>query len=156
MLTVMWRRPLRAVRAFWLPLAVVVNACGLRDNSWLKCVFLGSVLGGLKRENLESIVQHFVDRMLRHQIRPGARAAIKWHREAGHRIVLATASFDFYVNALAKQLDVDDVVCTESVWCDNRLTSNLRSRNCYGEEKLRRLILLLCKKKDRPYIYTYT
>jgi phosphatidylglycerophosphatase C len=156
LLAVVRRHPLRALRGLWLPLAVGVHRAGWRDNAWLKCVFLASIAGGLKRECVDVIVESFVKRFIDKHIRPGAKAALKRHRAAGHRIVLATASLDFYVSGLARELGVDEIVCTGSVWTADSLVAELRPRNCYGEEKLRRLVELLGEGVQRPYVYAYT
>lgn len=156
LLAVMQRHPLRAVRASWLPVAVGAHKLGLRDNAWLKRVFLASIAGGMRRKSLDVIVQPFVKNLMERHIRPGARAALERHRAAGHRLVIATASFDFYVTDLARQLGVRDIVCTGSVWAAECLVPELRPGNCYGQEKLRRVIELLGNEGRRPYIYAYT
>lgn len=156
LLAVMRGHPTRALRAFWLPLAVAVHKLGWRDNTWLKRAFLRSILGGMGRQQLEAMAQPVVERLVERYVRVGARAALKRHYDAGDRVVVATASFDFYVTGLAKRLGVDEVVCTESVWSGDRLTDGLGRGNCYGGEKLRRLIDLLGGKDGRPYVYVYT
>jgi phosphoserine phosphatase len=53
---------------------------------------------------------------------------------------MATASFDFCVDALAAQLGFDRVVCTRSAWSERQtLTGQIAGANCYGQEKVRRL-----------------
>ena len=73
-------------------------------------------------------------------LRPGALRAIAGHRAQGHNLILATASFDFYVEPLGRELGFDSVVATRSAWDrSGRLLGRIDGENCYGAEKLRRL-----------------
>jgi phosphoserine phosphatase len=54
---------------------------------------------------------------------------------AGRRLVLATASNEYYVAAIASLLGMDDVIATASRWEDDRLHHRLGGDNCYGEVK---------------------
>ena len=61
------------------------------------------------------------------------------HRDAGARIVLATASLDVYVPQIAARLGIDprDLICTRTHWTDtDLLTGALRGDNCFGEMKV--------------------
>jgi HAD superfamily hydrolase (TIGR01490 family) len=155
LLAVMRHHPTKALLGSWLPLAAAAHRLGWRDNAWLKRAFLGTIIGGMRRQQLEAIVEPFVEGIVQRHVRAGARAALRDHRAAGDRVVLATASLDFYVVSLARRLGADEIVCTESVWSGERLTDGLGRGNCYGEEKLRRLIALLGATESRPYVYAY-
>jgi len=113
-------------------------------------------VGGMRRNALQEIADSFVNDLLARHIRPGALNALRYHLAAGHRVLLASASLDFYVVTLAMKLGVNETVCTGSVWIGDRLASALRPRNCYGEEKLRRVAALLGNSPNRPYVYAYT
>lgn len=156
LLHVLRRRPRRWLRALWLPLALAVPKLGWRDNTWLKRTFLGSIAGGLVRHELDGLIIPFVDHLMQGHIRPGALAALLKHRSAGHRLVLATASLDFYAVPLAARLGMDDVVCTGSVWLNERLTDTLAPANCYAEEKLARLVSLLSRSDERVHVHAYS
>jgi phosphatidylglycerophosphatase C len=134
------RHPGRLPRAAPLPLAVVWHFAGQRDNTWLKTTFLRAVLGGLPRSLLEAWTRTFLDRVLATGLRARALETIACHRAAGHRLVLVTASLDFYAEPLAARLGFDDVLCTRAAFDDTgRLTGELDGGNCYGEMKLERV-----------------
>jgi HAD superfamily phosphoserine phosphatase-like hydrolase len=71
-------------------------------------------------------------------VRPGARKAIERDREQGRRLVLATASYRLYADAIAERLGFDDVIATGSIiGLDERVHARIAGKNCYGEEKMR-------------------
>jgi len=156
LLSVLQVFPVRSFRASWLPLAVLLHRLGWRNNTWLKRKFLASICGGLQPAQLDPIIARFVTRIVANDLRPGALAAIAWHREQGHRLVLASASLDFYVRPLARSLGIEEVVCTEVEWMNGRLSSKLKNGNCYGEQKLKLVKILLDGARGGAYFYGYS
>ena len=70
--------------------------------------------------------------------RPGARSAIARDKAEGRRIVLATASYRLYADAIAQRLGFDDVIGTASIiGLDERVHAKIAGENCYGPAKLR-------------------
>ena len=67
--------------------------------------------------------------------RPGAVEQIAADAAAGKRLVMATASNEFYVAAIAARLGFGDVIATPARWDDDRLQHQLGGDNCYGEAK---------------------
>jgi HAD superfamily phosphoserine phosphatase-like hydrolase len=66
------------------------------------------------------------------------REAIARDKSEGRRLVLATASYRLYADAIAKRLGFDDVIGTGSViGLDERIRSRIEGENAYGEAKLR-------------------
>lgn len=70
-------------------------------------------------------------------VRADALARIAADRAAGYRIVLATASYDFYVRAIAGRLGIADVIATPSTVAGDRVIARIAGENCYGAAKLR-------------------
>lgn len=133
-------RPIKFVFTVPLLVAGAAYALGLINRKRLKEFMLKSVLGGCTRDQMAHHVAAFVDRCLSAGLRPGARPAIESHRARGHFLILATASFDFYVERLGDRLGFDMVVATKSSWDERgRLSGRVDGENCYGAEKLRRL-----------------
>ncbi len=80
----------------------------------------------------------FADRVMADGVFAGALARIAADRAAGYRLVMATASYRFYVEAIAKRLGFDAVIGTESLrGPDGRLLAGIDGENCYGPAKLR-------------------
>lgn len=138
------RHPTRLPRALPLPLAVAAHLAGWRDNTWLKTRFLGAVLGGVTRSSLRAWTEVFLERALRTGLRGRAPEVIARHRAAGDRLILVTASLDFYAEPLAERLGLDEVICTRAALDGaGRLTGELDGGNCYGAAKLQRVRQLL-------------
>jgi HAD superfamily phosphoserine phosphatase-like hydrolase len=59
-------------------------------------------------------------------------------RAAGRRLILATASYRFYVEPIAQALGFDAVIATDSVRDSaSQLYPKIAGENCYGAAKLR-------------------
>jgi len=107
------------------------------DNAWLKARFLKAIAGGCSDATLTELVNILVSNILDNHVRPDAVTAIAEHRRAGHRLLLATASFDFYVQTLADQLGFDEVVCTRALrGPTGALIGDIDGANCYGKKKV--------------------
>src|SRR5262245_31792846 len=137
-------RPSRLLATLALPVDLLRFALGAVDNAYVKARFLQAILAGHSRSELEVWTETFLDILCQRDLRPGALARIAQHRAQGDRLILATASFDFYVQPLAQRLGFDEVICTQSLWnTDGRLLGGIDGPNCYGAVKLQRLYELL-------------
>jgi phosphatidylglycerophosphatase C len=68
------------------------------------------------------------------------RRRLEWHRRAGHRLVIVSASPTIYLETAGRLLGVDAVLATElEVDGNGRLTGRLSRPNCRGAEKALRL-----------------
>ena len=123
----------------------------------LKEIMLRRVLGAMTRAQVRDLAQSFVENEIERRLRPGARAAIDRHRHAGHRLVLITASFDFYVEIFGQNLGFDDIVSTVADWDgQNRLTGRIAGENCYGPAKFRALARTLPDLKEKYRLHAYS
>jgi len=157
LLSMLARRPSRWLRAGFLPLDLAFHRLGYRDNQWLKERALGGVAGGATPMLIERRSRELVDYVLKSKLRSGAIAALDQHRAAGHHLILATASFDFYARMLSEQLGFHDVVCTIAERDDRRrLTGRIAGKNCYGNEKLRRIAEVLQGSRGEWHVIVYS
>lgn len=86
---------------------------------------------------VERVATRFAREVVDSGIFPEARARIAADRAAGHRVVIATASYDFYVRPIAAALGIDDVIATPGTVENGRLIPRIAGENCYGPAKLR-------------------
>jgi len=113
---------------------------GLISRGRVKELMLTAILGKASRAEVAAYAEAFVAECVGRGLRPGALRAIAEHRARGHNLILATASFDFYVERLGRELGFDAVIATRSAWDESgRLLGRIDGENCYGAEKLRRL-----------------
>ena len=129
-------------RLLLLPLVLVSMLAYLTrlvDRARLKEINHRLLLGGrIHSRDLQPLVESFADHQLAGNVRPGARLAIARDKAQGRRLVLATASYRLYADAIATRLGFDDVIGTGSIiGLDERVHAKIAGENCYGPAKLR-------------------
>ena len=129
-------------RLLFLPLvllSMLAYAARLIDRARLKEINHRLLLGGrVHPGELEPLVDSFADAQIAGNIRQGARTAIARDKAEGRRVVLATASYRLYADAIARRLGFDDVIGTGSdIGLDDRVHAKIAGENCYGPAKMR-------------------
>lgn len=129
-------------RLVFVPLvlgSMLAYVARLIDRAKLKEINHHLLLGRrIHPRDLRPLVESFADRQVAANIRPGARSAIARDKAEGRRLVLATASYRLYADAIAERLGFDDVIGTGSViGLDDRVHARILGENCYGPAKLR-------------------
>ena len=61
------------------------------------------------------------------------------HQQAGHCCVMVSASPDIYLKRVAQHLNFEALICTQMAVIDGRLTGEMKTPNCHGEQKVLRL-----------------
>lgn len=79
-----------------------------------------------------------IDRILP-KVKRGALDAIKFHKERNDTIVIVTATVEYIINSIAKELDIDYVIGAQIGFNNNRLERKLISRAPYQDGKKIRL-----------------
>lgn len=134
---VLRRRPLRLLLVPLVLPCMLAYAAKLISRGRLKTLMLGLLVGRANRAELLPIIDRYVDRLMAKSVYPQALAQLAQDKADGARLVLATASYDFYVEAIARRLGMDDVVATRSVWDrEGNILPAIDGENCYGPAKL--------------------
>jgi len=130
-------RPLKLAR-LWIRagIAQLVYKTGSSERISVKRGMLRGTLSGLTREHLEELAEKFAQDEVKSGLRPGAVRQIEFHKAAGDRIIIASAGADLIVNAIAKRLGIEHVVCTKLAWVNGKCAREFGSQNCYAEGKL--------------------
>ena len=131
----------------------------LIDRAKLKEINHRLLLGHRRHpKELKPLVDSFAERTVASNVRPGARAAIARDKAEGRRIVMATASYRLYAEAIADRLGFDDVIGTGSIiGLDERVHAKIDGENCYGPAKLRMVEDWLSKSGfDRGHVRFYS
>jgi HAD superfamily hydrolase (TIGR01490 family) len=129
-------------RLLFLPfvlLSMLAYVMRLIDRAKLKEINHHLLLGAkIHPRELKPLVESFAAKQIATNIRPGARAAIARDKAEGRRLVLATASYRLYADAIAERLGFDDVIGTGSIiGLDERVHAKIAGENCYGPAKMR-------------------
>ena len=135
----MKRAPWRLLFLPLVALSMVAYVSKLIDRATLKEINHRLLVGHrVPLRELKPLVESFADRQVASNIRPGALKAIARDKAEGRRIVLATASYRLYADAIAQRLGFDDVIGTGSIiGLDERVHAKIGGENCYGPAKMR-------------------
>ncbi|MEN5064606.1 HAD-IB family hydrolase [Achromobacter aegrifaciens] len=93
------------------------------------------VLRGRRQADLQELAARWVPGIA---LRPDMLARLRKHQQAGHRVVMVSASPDLYLAEVARRLGVE-LICTGLETGDGRLTGRFSTANCWGPEKVARL-----------------
>jgi phosphatidylglycerophosphatase C len=127
------------VRLLRHPLALV-GPLARRDRDGLKAAAAAAAFEGLALEPLRAAGVEFGNQVARGWLRGDTASRLRWHLDQGHLVVLVSASFEIYLDALGERLGVDAVLATRlEVGADGHCTGRLEGANCRGTEKVRRL-----------------
>ena len=143
-----WRlAPWRLIFAPLVPLVMLAYVAKFITRARLKEVNQRLLLGRyLVPDRLKPVAASFAELVWSTNVLPGALRQIAADRAEGRRLVLATASYRLYVEAIAERLGFDDVIATNSVLgLDARIAAKIDGENCYGPAKLRMIIAWLEK-----------
>ena len=129
-----WRLALVPVAAF----AAMGYVARLMSRGRLKQVMQRMMLGkSMSPEQERRAATAFADRVTKDGVFAAALRQIEADRAAGYRLVMATASYRFYVEAIAERLGFDAVIGTESLRDPKgHLLAGIDGENCYGPAKL--------------------
>jgi HAD superfamily hydrolase (TIGR01490 family) len=133
------RAPWRLLFLPFAALSMLAYVVRLIDRATLKELNQELLLGRhIHPRDLKPLVESFADQQVLGNIRPGARTALARDKAEGRRLVLATASYRLYAEAIAERLGFDDVIGTLSmIGIDDRVHARIAGENCYGPAKLR-------------------
>ena len=133
------RNPLRLLLVPLVGVTVMLYGLRLIDRARLK-VWNQSLLVGpsIHPEDLAPIADSFADKTLRKNVLTDARARIAADHAEGYQLIMATASYRLYAEAIALKLGFDATVATNTLaGLDTRVMAKIDGENCYGPAKLR-------------------
>ncbi len=117
--------------------AAALRGVGLLHRDRLKQVMHRAALGTLSPDRAAAIAARWMARFGPAQIRASARRQMAADRAAGYRIVIATAAYGFYAEAIARDVGADALIATRTaVDARGHLLPRIEGGNCYGKGKL--------------------
>lgn len=147
-----WKRP-RA--AFVIDVAVttptlLLYAAGIVENDAHKMALFARQFGGSRYRVFQQSAAEFAGTRIPGLLRTDAVRRLRAHVARGHHVVIVTASIPEWIAPWAVTEGVSDVIGSDLEIRDGKITGKLRGVNCYGAEKVRRLLAL------RPDRHSYT
>lgn len=153
-------RPWDGIGLSATPGPAILYALGVIGRARLKEMTQALVMG--RRANLKTvtaIAERFGQRIAADEVQGDALARIAADKAAGYHVILATASYDFYVRPIARVLGIDDVIATPSTVEGDMLVARIAGENCYGPAKLRMIEAWLAEQgiaRDAAYVRFYS
>jgi phosphatidylglycerophosphatase C len=137
LLRVVGRRALGRTMVLSGPALARAFGSGRRDGT--KAALLARLLEGHPWADLEAKGLEYSGE-LQARIRPIMARRVRWHREAGHRLVIVSAALAVYLEPLGRRMGFDAVLATGlEVGPDGLLTGRLKGPNVRRAEKAVRL-----------------
>ncbi len=131
----------KAVVAVSGPLATAMLADVNARRGEVKDQLLARLVAGRPLAEVQLVAQRYAhDVVGQNRLRPSIYEHWEHHLDAGHELVIVSASLELYVNPLARILGGAAGLGTRlEVAADQRLTGHIDGANCRGDEKVRRL-----------------
>ncbi len=96
-------------------------------------------MGAIDPEKLAALRDTFVDEVITPIIAPGARDLIEQHRQAGAELVIITATNTYITRPIAHRLGIADLIGTEPVYANGRMTGEIDGTPCFQQGKVTKL-----------------
>jgi phosphatidylglycerophosphatase C len=123
-------------------------------NYVAKMLVLRYFLEGLFIESLQQSGESFCQKELPQYLRPAGLETINWHKKQGHRVIVISASVDWWIKPWCESNDLE-LICTRVKQEEERFTGEYDTPNCYGPEKVRRLKNRIPRLDAYTEIYAY-
>ena len=133
------KRPLRAPLIALSVYDFILHKAGKRTNTYVKQRLLHRIFGDVSLDKIKDMSQDYARFVLKYGVKKQALETLKEYTDQGVRVVLISASFDFYVNEIAKLLNIKEVISTKAQVENNQLTGFLEGENCHSEQKIVRI-----------------
>ncbi|MBN1331493.1 HAD family hydrolase [Candidatus Dojkabacteria bacterium] len=132
---------------------LILYKLGLYPNDKTKGKFFSFFFRGMNSQEFIDKSQKYSLEKLGRIIRPEALDRINWHKKQTHKVLVLSASAENWVRPWAKKEGLD-VIGTKVEISNSKLTGNFATNNCFGQEKVRRL-LERYPARDQYTIYAY-
>ncbi len=119
-----------------LPFHLTLYVCRLQSARATKERLMITLFRGVPMTSIAGHADWFYDRWVRQRLRPDIVRLLRDHRDAGHRVILLSASPDFYVRTVARRLGIEHVVCTQVAMSDGLCDGRIIGPNCKGKAKV--------------------
>lgn len=126
----------------------VAYQCGLLNNHAAKENLLHTFLRHTGKEVVEEAARRFSDQNLPKFVKNDALKRIQWHQSQKHICVLVSAGLEIYLTPWAKKTGFDAVLATKLSVENQKISGKIEGTNCFGQEKVNRLLTLFGNKKD--------
>ena len=144
---------LYAVFALYSPLLVLMKL-KLYSNHKAKEKIFVHYFKGMPLQQFTNLCRQFFEEKGQLLINKEAKSQIAVHKEQGDEVVIISASIENWVSHFSNVLKADRLLATQIEIQDGKLTGRFATKNCYGQEKVNRLLSVYPERKDY-YLIAY-
>ena len=144
---------LYAVFALYSPLLVLMKL-KLYSNHKAKEKIFVHYFKGMPLQQFNNLCRQFFEEKGQLLINKEAKFQIAVHKEQGDEVVIISASIENWVSHFSNVLKADRLLATQIEIQDGKLTGRFATKNCYGQEKVNRLLSVYPERKDY-YLIAY-
>ena len=144
---------LYAIFALYSPLLVLMKL-KLYSNQKAKEKIFAHYFKSMPIEQFDDLCRRFFEQKGQSLIYADAKAQIAKHKEQGDEVVIISASIGNWVRHFAEALKADKLLATQIEVKDGKITGRFLTANCYGKEKVNRL-LSAYPERDKYYLIAY-
>jgi putative phosphoserine phosphatase/1-acylglycerol-3-phosphate O-acyltransferase len=91
---------------------------------------------GIEEQTYNEVSEELYTKQIARLIYPESRSLIDAHIAKGHTVAIVSSATPYQVNAAARDLNIDHVLCTHLEIEDGKFTGNVVSPTCFGEGKV--------------------
>ncbi len=158
---VLARAPWRLLLLPVLPVGFIAYALKLFDRGRLKTFNQRLLLGsGPTKSDLTPHIEAFAERTMARNTHSKALDQIAADRDEGRTLVLVTASYELYVNAIARRIGFDHVIATRlEIDPSGAVLPKIIGHNCYDDAKIERITALFGEQgwnRDECHVRAYS
>lgn len=96
---------------------------------------LAEQLAGTPEDELVELGERVFDKYLAGSIYPESRALVRAHQARGHTVVIVTSATNYQVDAVARELDVEHVLCNRLETLNGEITGEVVQPICFSTGK---------------------
>jgi len=123
------------------------------SNEKAKQIVLSMFFKGEKVSEFREKAQKYATNQLPKIVKQNAVDKILWHKQQNHKVVVVSASLKCWLLPWCEKNGID-LIATELEEKNGRLTGKLKTKNCFGKEKVRRIKeKFTINKNDTIYAY---
>lgn len=112
----------------------------IKTNSELKESFISVFWGGVEYIEFESMCKEYCDKRLPNILHSDAVDTINRYLHNGTYVYIVSASSPIWIKPWAEKYGITGVLGTELLSENNKIVGKLKGRNCYGAEKVKRIL----------------
>lgn len=113
---------------------------GQKSRQEVKETLLSRSIGGLDFAECQKIGAGFAAAELEGHLRERALQKLLWHQREGHEVIVISANLNLFLDPWCEKWNLQQMICSRLEEDQGKVSGKLLGLNCWGPEKVRRLL----------------